>query len=69
MVGIPDIVGCYHGRFVAVEVKRPGNKPTLIQRCVMRKIWEAGGIVGVVYDVPQALSLIKSIKRRNIENG
>lgn len=34
--GVPDIIACMSGRFVAIEVKRPGKRPTLLQiRCLM----------------------------------
>lgn len=64
-VGLPDIIGCYKGRFVAIEVKCPGNKPTLIQQHVIGQIREAGGTVGVAYNVSQALSLLKTQRRKN----
>lgn len=42
--GIPDIIGCYRGLFVAVEVKRPLiGKPTPMQQQTMEKIKQAGG--------------------------
>ena len=42
--GIPDIVGCYHGRFFAVECKAGTNKPTALQEKELAKIREAGGL-------------------------
>lgn len=41
--GTPDILACYRGRFVAVEVKRPGQVPTEIQRFRLKQIAGAGG--------------------------
>jgi hypothetical protein len=41
--GIPDIVGCYKGRFFSVEVKRPGRVPTPIQERRMRDIKQHQG--------------------------
>ena len=38
-----DFLGCYKGRFFAIETKRPGEKPTERQRIVMQKIDAAGG--------------------------
>ena len=52
--GIPDIVGCIGGRFVAIEVKRPGKRPTKLQGHVMGLIREAGGAVGVARSVEDA---------------
>ena len=38
MRGIPDIIGVFHGTFFALEVKRPGEKPTPIQKAVIEQI-------------------------------
>ena len=38
---------CYSvggGHFVAIEVKQPGEKPTMLQRHIMKKITAAGGL-------------------------
>lgn len=45
-VGIPDIVGCYKGKFIAIEVKAPGkeNNLTKIQETCINKIKLAGGL-------------------------
>lgn len=58
MAGLPDLIGCYRGRFFGVEVKMPGNKPSKIQLHVMRKIKEAGGRVCVAYSVQDAYDAI-----------
>jgi len=40
-----DLLCCIKGRFVAIEVKRPGvNEPTKIQALCIREIAQAGGI-------------------------
>ena len=49
--GVPDIVGCLGGKFFAIEVKVPGNKPTPLQEKVMQDIENAGGAVSVAYSV------------------
>ena len=41
--GIPDIVCCYKGRFVGIECKANGNKPTPLQERELTAIREAGG--------------------------
>lgn len=66
--GIPDIIGVMGGRFVAIEVKRPGEVPTPIQRLVMRRIAEAGGIVGVATSVAEARAIIEdSLKETKVD--
>jgi hypothetical protein len=38
-----DVIVCAAGRFVAIEVKRPGNKPTPRQKYTLDKVTAAGG--------------------------
>lgn len=61
MAGLPDIAGCYKGRFFAIETKMPGNEPTPIQRLRHSEIREAGGIVKVVKSVAEALTVLAHI--------
>jgi hypothetical protein len=39
-----DLVVCYKGCFLAIEVKRPGKKPTAMQVRIMERVQDAGGI-------------------------
>lgn len=56
MAGIPDIVGCYKGRFVAFEVKRDATKrPTKLQVYFIKKIRAAGGIATLIFAAQMAL--------------
>jgi Holliday junction resolvase len=59
MAGIPDIIGCYRGRFIAFEVKRDATgKPTALQDYTMKKIREAGGMASLIYTAEMALTKI-----------
>lgn len=49
--GVPDIVGCYRGRFFGIECKANGNKPTELQKMNLNKIEEQGGIALVVDEI------------------
>lgn len=42
--GLSDVKLCYKGRFITIECKAPGKKPTALQEFKMRKVREAGGI-------------------------
>ena len=42
--GIPDIIGCHRGAFIAIECKAGKNKPTALQCAEMVKIDRAGGL-------------------------
>ena len=46
--GIPDIIACYNGHFVAVECKAGTNKPTPLQERELNRIMNAGGEAFVV---------------------
>ena len=59
MAGLPDLIGVWHGRFIAVEVKMPGNGPSKIQERVMDRIRQAGGRVVVAHSVAEALTVLR----------
>lgn len=46
--GVPDIVGCYRGRFFGIECKAKGNKPTELQKLNLNKIENTGGVALVI---------------------
>ena len=61
--GIPDIVCCYKGNFLAIECKAGKNKTTALQDAEILKINRAGGVALVVNegnlgDVAQLLNTI-----------
>jgi hypothetical protein len=61
--GAPDIVGWMLrgplvGRFVGLEVKKPGEKPTEKQLEWQAKIRDAGGVCGVVETVGEAMVIV-----------
>ena len=47
--GIPDILCCSNGHFIAVEVKAPNGKPSELQKWNIKKIIEESGIGVVLY--------------------
>jgi penicillin-binding protein-related factor A (putative recombinase) len=49
--GIPDIIGCYKGRMIAIEVKAPKGKVSPYQEQFIRQINEAGGLAFVARDI------------------
>lgn len=58
--GGADLIGLYRGRFLAVEVKVPGAKPTDEQERFIEGVIKAGGIAGVARSVEDALALLKT---------
>ena len=41
--GVPDIICCYRGQFVAIECKAGDNKPTALQQRELKNIMTSGG--------------------------
>lgn len=48
-IGVPDILACVNGFFVAIEVKAPHGHPSELQIWNRDKIRESGGISIVLY--------------------
>lgn len=46
--GIPDILACVNGKFVAVEVKGDGGKPSELQLLHLKMIEKASGLGYIV---------------------
>lgn len=47
--GIPDIIACYKGRFIAIEVKGKKGKPSLLQLVTLKKIRQSKGYGILLY--------------------
>ena len=58
--GVADIIGILDGRFLAIEVKRPGAKLTEDQAIFLQKVRNNGGIGIVARDVSDVMGLMKS---------
>ncbi|MBD3251071.1 VRR-NUC domain-containing protein [Candidatus Uhrbacteria bacterium] len=60
--GVADIIGCFHGRFLAIEVKRPGRVPTKNQQKFLDNVNAAGGIAFVAYSASEVYETLSSIE-------
>ncbi|HEX8773277.1 MAG TPA: VRR-NUC domain-containing protein [Pyrinomonadaceae bacterium] len=60
--GTPDRLACYRGRFIAIEVKKPGEEPSLEQLEKHVEIRRNGGIVIVAESVDDVIKAIGSIE-------
>lgn len=49
--GVPDIIACYRGFFLAIECKAGKNKPTALQEREMGKVNAAGGMAILINEV------------------
>lgn len=62
--GTPDVLGCAHGKFFAIEAKRTAKeKPEPAQVYNLKKFRQAGGMVFVSHDpkVKEVVQWIKSL--------
>ena len=59
--GIPDLIVCYKGKFIAFECKQLGKKPTVLQAITIRKILNAKGLALIVTDIKQVKETIESL--------
>lgn len=68
-----DLVGCLKGRFVGIELKRPGAEATAHQAHTMSQIIESGGIAGKVFSKKSLKRLLypltNSAKSDKVEGG
>lgn len=56
--GIPDIIICKDGRFIAFEVKMGKGKLTKLQESTIKKILAAGGTAFVVRSVDEVRAVL-----------
>lgn len=63
--GIPDLLCCINGHFVAIEVKAANGKPSELQEWNVKKIKEAKGIAMVLYpkDFPRFKRMVETLKK------
>lgn len=60
--GIPDIICCINGRFVAFEVKNAVGKTTVLQEMDIKSIQNAGGIAAVVRSLDEVQTVVAAVK-------
>ena len=59
--GIPDIICCYKGKFVAFEVKTPRGKLSKLQEIILQKIQNANGIAYKVTSLEDVKEILESL--------
>ena len=59
--GLPDIIACIGGRFVAFEVKTEVGKLTALQSATLGKIQAAGGAAYKVTSVEEVKKIIQEV--------
>lgn len=71
--GIPDILVCYKGIFIGLELKVGNNKPSELQKAKVQMIRNAGGVGAIVWDnlepIETILNTIDNIQNSKIQNS
>lgn len=65
--GIPDVIGCSQGKFIAIELKKSGEEPSPIQEYRINQIRDARGLAFWTSpeDWPYKFSLVRAILGKN----
>lgn len=66
VVGIPDFIACWNGRFLGIETKAPGKRAqtTANQDAVLKAIRDHGGFSIVIDDIAQLHEFLDNIAWR-----
>lgn len=59
--GIPDIICCYKGKFVAFEVKTKKGKLSKLQEVIIEGIRQAGGVAAKVTSLAEVKDILKGV--------
>jgi len=62
--GVPDIIGCVQGKFLAIECKAGGNKPSVLQQRELQAINTAGGVAVVINEdnIDEVALIVNALK-------
>lgn len=60
--GVPDLIACIGGRFVGIEVKRPGGRVSPLQKLNIEEIQRSGGVAFVAYSVEDVRREIEKLR-------
>ena len=64
-VGVADILCCYKGYFIAIEVKNEKGKPSQLQLANQQMVIEAGGISIIARSVKDVEDVIYQLDMRD----
>ena len=62
--GIPDIIVCHCGHFIALEAKVGKNQPTKLQTVTIEQIRKAGGTAAVVRSVDDVKAVLAETEEK-----
>ena len=59
--GIPDIICCYRGKFVAFEVKTEQGRLSKLQEITLERIQQAGGVAAKIISLAEVKDILKGV--------
>jgi len=59
--GCPDVISCYKGLFIALEVKNEKGRVSELQKYHIEEIKKAGGVAAIVRSVKDVKEIFKAI--------
>lgn len=62
VAGVPDLLICFHGLFVGLEIKATLGRATKLQVHRMAEIEQAGGTTEVVRSVEDVVEVLRTLK-------
>ena len=71
--GVPDIIVCYEGKFIAIECKAGSNNPTALQNKNIENIRNCGGLALVINEdnmhtvVDEIIKFTAKVESTNID--
>lgn len=67
--GVPDLLCCYSGHFLAIEVKQSGGRPTTkLQEHELQQVKDAGGLAIVAMDVEVVEEALNYLDRLDVND-
>jgi len=61
--GIPDLICLRKGIFIAIELKRPGHKPTDLQQAELDRIKQAGGFSFCCHSLEEVKAIFEPLTK------
>jgi hypothetical protein len=63
--GIPDLLCCVEGLYIAIEIKVPGRKASPNQAYFMSRIERAKGSAGIATTIQEALQIVAQALKKH----
>lgn len=66
--GVPDLIACVEGKFIAIEVKQHGGRVSELQKYHQELIKRSGGVAMVAYSVDEVKANLIQLTNKCIKD-